>query len=76
MHVTKYPQPVKDAKYIVPHTYESIKSNTPFDPFSLLGKFVLAYFPKAHPLHLSLCLVLNYGRPITISLRMLKFPMV
>jgi hypothetical protein len=41
---------------------------------NMLGKAVLVYFPKAHPLHNSWCYVLNFGTPVTISLSILKAP--
>jgi hypothetical protein len=74
MNVAKYSHPVKDAEDVGSHTSECIKSNTPFDLLSLLGNVVLAYFTKVHPLHMSLCSVLNSGRLVTISLRMLSAP--
>ena len=72
MNVTEYSKPLRETNDIRPHKSECIKLSTHADLLSLLVKIVLVYFPKAHPLHTTLCSVLNSGNPVTIYLNILK----
>ena len=57
---------------LLEHKSKWINSNTPSDLLSLLEKAILVYFPKAHPLHTPLCFVLKSGKPVFMSLSILK----
>jgi hypothetical protein len=60
--------PVIDATDIDPQTSEC-RSKIPLHLCSLLGKAALACLPSVHPLHTPCYSTLNFGRPVTISLR-------
>jgi hypothetical protein len=55
--------------HIDPLTFECIRSNIPLGLLSLLGIVALTFFPSAHPLHTPYCSILNYGKLVTIPLR-------
>ena len=55
-----------------PHKYECINSSTPSGLLSLLGKTVLVYFRKAHPLQTPLGSVLKSDIHVVMSLSILR----